>query len=334
MKSKDEQRTYDEITNLSQLKRVIENYLNEYNRQATSKTSLDIVIFALVIEHVSRIVRIIKQPNGHAMLIGIGGTGRTCVTKMATFMADMQLFQIEITKKYKLPEWRQDLKNVLRKCGEQGSPVVFYLSDYQIKDEGFLSDLNILLNTGYLPNLFENEEVREIILNVRIFSQFPIFWLATSFSSRLFKINTKYAPTNEGEASKPTGASIQQFYTSSQQFYFYSKFIERIRLNLHIVLAFSPFGELFRKRIRSYQSLVNCSTIDFFKVSSLDLSLVFSLSLNRPSRFGLKMRSSSWQTNFSMMSRFPTQSESKPSTCATTSISMLSICPKSNDFFR
>jgi hypothetical protein len=84
--------------------KVMENYLNEYNRHATSKTSLDLVIFALVIEHISRIVRIIKQPNGHALLIGIGGTGRTSATKLAAFIADMQMFQIEITKKYKLAE--------------------------------------------------------------------------------------------------------------------------------------------------------------------------------------------------------------------------------------
>ena len=63
-------------------------------------------------------------------------------------------------------KWRQDLKNLLRKCGEQGDQTVFFLSDYQIKDEGFLSDMNIILNTAYLSSLFEQEEIREIIQNV------------------------------------------------------------------------------------------------------------------------------------------------------------------------
>ena len=46
----------------------------------------------------------------------------------------------------------------------------------------------------------------------------------------------------------------------------YNMFIERIRRNLHVVLAFSPIGDNFRNRIRMFPSLINCCTIDWFKV--------------------------------------------------------------------
>ena len=46
----------------------------------------------------------------------------------------------------------------------------------------------------------------------------------------------------------------------------YNKFIERIRRNLHVVLAFSPIGDAFRSRLRMFPSLINCCTIDWFKV--------------------------------------------------------------------
>ena len=46
----------------------------------------------------------------------------------------------------------------------------------------------------------------------------------------------------------------------------YNKFIERIRLHLHIVLAFSPVGDSFRNRLRMFPALINCCTIDWFKV--------------------------------------------------------------------
>lgn len=41
-------------------------------------------------------------------------------------------------------------------------------------------------------------------------------------------------------------------------------FINRVRDNLHVVLAFSPVGDVFRSRCRQYPSLVACCTIDWF----------------------------------------------------------------------
>lgn len=41
-------------------------------------------------------------------------------------------------------------------------------------------------------------------------------------------------------------------------------FIDRIKANLHVVLAMSPIGDAFRSRLRMFPSLINCCTIDWF----------------------------------------------------------------------
>ena len=38
----------------------------------------------------------------------------------------------------------------------------------------------------------------------------------------------------------------------------YNFFIERVKANLHIVLAMSPIGDAFRNRLRMFPSLINC----------------------------------------------------------------------------
>lgn len=62
-----------------------------------------------------------------------------------------------------MSDWREDLKVLLKKCGNENKPTVFLFCDSQIKDEGFVEDINMLLNTGDVPNLFSGEEKADIL---------------------------------------------------------------------------------------------------------------------------------------------------------------------------
>jgi len=62
-----------------------------------------------------------------------------------------------------MSEWRTDLKVPLKKCGIDNKPTVFLLSDTQITDEGFTEDINMILNTGDIPNLYQPDEKVEIL---------------------------------------------------------------------------------------------------------------------------------------------------------------------------
>jgi len=74
---------------------------------------MNLVMFVDACEHVSRITRVIRQPLGNCLLLGVGGSGRQSLTRLATFLANYKLFQIEVVKGYNMTNWRDDAKRAL-----------------------------------------------------------------------------------------------------------------------------------------------------------------------------------------------------------------------------
>uniref|UniRef100_A0A8C6I8T0 Dynein axonemal heavy chain 12 n=1 Tax=Mus spicilegus TaxID=10103 RepID=A0A8C6I8T0_MUSSI len=220
-------RVYIEIPDIHHFNEVVDQCLDEYNQ--THKRRMNLVVFRYVLEHLSRICRILKQSGGNALLIGLGGSGRQSLTKLATSMAKMQIFQPEISKSYGMNEWREDIKTLLRNVGVKGQKTVFLITDTQIKEEAFLEDIDNVLNTGEVPNIFAADEKQEVMEGVRPVAQ---------------------AGNKHGELSPLA---------------LFAFFVNRCKDNLHIVVAFSPIGDAFRNRLRQFPSLINCCTIDWFQ---------------------------------------------------------------------
>ncbi|KAM6121199.1 LOW QUALITY PROTEIN: dynein axonemal heavy chain 12 [Pterocles gutturalis] len=220
-------RLYVEIPSIQLFSDVVEQCLDEYNQM--HKTRMNLVVFRYVLEHLSRISRVLKQPRGNALLVGMGGSGRQSLTRLAAFMSKMSVFQPEISKTYGTNEWREDLKSLLKNAGVKGLKTVFIITDAQIKEESFLEDVDSILNTGEVPNLFAVDEKQEIIEGVRAIVQ----------------------AGNKHEELSPLAL--------------FAFFVNCCKENLHIVVAFSPIGDAFRNRLRQFPSLVNCCTIDWFQ---------------------------------------------------------------------
>jgi len=219
-------RLYDEITDMKEVVTRLEEYLVDYN--GMSKSPMNLAMFLYAAEHVARICRVLKQPGAHLLAVGVGGSGRQSLSRLAAFIMGMESFQIAISKSYTTVEWKEDLKKFCRAAGAEGRPCVFLFSDSQIKDESYVEDINNILNSGEVPNLFPYDERAAVMEQCRV-------------------------------RAKKAG----QILESAEELWHY--FIASCKANLHIILCFSPIGEAFRERLRQFPSLVNCCTIDWFR---------------------------------------------------------------------
>ena len=123
---------------------------------------MPLVMFVDACDHVSRIARILRQPLGNALLLGVGGSGRQSLSRLATFMSGYKLFQIEVVKGYGMQNWRDDAKKALMQGGIDNKQTSFLFVDTQIVNEQMLEDINNILNAGDIPNLYKTEDQEPI----------------------------------------------------------------------------------------------------------------------------------------------------------------------------
>lgn len=125
-----------------------------------------------------RLTRIIRQPGGHALLlVGFDAEGQK-IAKLAAFAAGMELYELSVSRNYKLENWKDTLRKgilselfvnsrvVMFKAGLLGVSTVFLCSDAEMGlsfwNIPFFEDLNNLIQNGTVPDLFNGDD-RKII---------------------------------------------------------------------------------------------------------------------------------------------------------------------------
>lgn len=96
---------YTQVHDPGKLITQVQSYLDDYNAMSTAPMRL--VLFLDAVDHVARICRVLRQPQGNMLLLGVGGSGRKSLARLAAHICDAEVVQIEITKGYGHPEWRE-----------------------------------------------------------------------------------------------------------------------------------------------------------------------------------------------------------------------------------
>ena len=214
---------YDGIMSWEQINGILVEALDNYN---DLNAAMNLVLFEDAMSHILRINRILEMPRGNALLVGVGGSGKQSLSRLAASISGLDVFQIQLRKGYSINDLKVDLGAQYIKAGVKNQPVMFLMTDAQVPQEEFLVLINDLLASGEIPDLFPDDQLEEIIAGVR----------------------------NEVKA---TGQEDSR--ENCWKF-----FIENVRRKLKVVLCFSPVGTTLRVRARKFPALVNCTSIDWF----------------------------------------------------------------------
>ncbi|XP_070067151.1 dynein beta chain, ciliary [Drosophila virilis] len=214
---------YMPIQNWDRLKVLLEEAQLRYNDYVGA---MNLVLFDDAMSHVCRISRILESSRGYALLIGVGGSGKQSLTRLAAFISSLDVFQIQLTKDYSVNDLKTNIAVLYSKAGVKSTACCFLMTDSEVAREQFLVLVNDLLASGDIHELFPDDEMENVIGAVR----------------------------NE----------VKQLGIIDSRENCWKYFIEKVRSLLKVVLCFSPVGATLRVRSRKFPALVNCTTIDWF----------------------------------------------------------------------
>ncbi|CAF1414036.1 unnamed protein product [Rotaria sordida] len=221
---KSDDRLYQQLHDWHQCCPIFLDYQMRHN--LSEHSTLNMVFFKEAVEHVLRICRVLQQPGGHLLLVGLDGTGRKTCLQLSAFISGHFMFQLNIKRGYSYQDFRDDLKIVFKLVTLQNRPVALFIQEKDLLFDSFIEDIESILNSGTVVDLFEPDEFDALTMDLK---------------------NDAYS-----SGMSDTQSQLHEF------------FYQRVRTNLHIILSFSPAGSKFREICRLHPALLNCTSIDWF----------------------------------------------------------------------
>lgn len=160
------------------------------------------------------------------MLVGVGGSGKQSLARLAAFISSLEVAQIQLKKGYGVLDLKHELSSLYLKSGLKNVGIMFLMTDAQVPNEQFLVLINDMLASGEIPDMFADDDVENVIAGVR---------------------------------NEVKGAGMLDTRENCWKF-----FIDRVRRQLKVVLCFSPVGSTLRVRSRKFPAIINCTQVNWF----------------------------------------------------------------------
>ena len=235
--------TYLPVSDMQTYTQLLQHIQREHNAalasapsSASGASALSLVLFRDAAYHVVRLARVLSSPAGHVLLVGVGGSGKQSLTRLAAFAVNQGVVPLAAAAAaagggdggaFGLQEVHEVLKDTIRKVAvKPGEPHTLLVTDGALLEERFLTCLNDLMVTGDVPNLHSTEELDALYTGLRA--------------------DAKLAGVGADDRNGMQRVLLQ-----------------KVRRGLHVVLAMSPVGDALRTRARRFPAVAGATTVNW-----------------------------------------------------------------------
>lgn len=223
------------IPSMEKLRDITQRFMDNLKLERKRK-HVNIVLFDDCLKYLIRVTRIIQTTQGSGMLVGVGGSGKQSLTRLASWVCQHFICQLSADKSDKLEELKNEFRAIFTRITEEYNPAngkellrhTFLMTDAELKLESFLETVSSFLATGEIANLFAKKEDKQAI--------------NASTRAMMGKM-PKWA-------NKPVTDDVV-----------YSELINTVKDNTHMMLCFSPSSDKFREKYIKFPVLFNNTTI-------------------------------------------------------------------------
>lgn len=224
------ERVYAPVEDLQAVRECVQEQLERFSAEYPSSAT-PLVLFTDALHHLMRITRVLGTPRGCMLLVGVAGSGKGSLARLAAFVEGARFFHpVTVDPDQTASTLAADLEPAYRMAGVAARPVMLLLNERDLREDVVAENVSSFLSTGVFPT-FEGADERAHILKSATFA-----W-------------SKAGAGTNGEHPLPEQV--------------WSWFSERARNNLHLVICSPPGGTSLLQQGKRFPAIISGCTVNW-----------------------------------------------------------------------
>jgi dynein heavy chain len=227
-------KVYELVKNIEDLRKTSEEFQSQLN-QIPKLKGVNLVLFDDCLKYLIKLTRLFMTKQGSVMLVGVGGSGKQSLTRLASFICQHSVKQLNANNADNVDNLKALYREMYNDMIKDYNPNVkkfinrqtFLMTDAELRLDSFLETVSSFLATGEIANLYPKKDDKNEILSLA--------------RSMLIKMNSNNQDIDENLV--------------------WTYFIAIVRDDLHMSLCLSPSSESFRQKYIKFPILFNNCTM-------------------------------------------------------------------------